>query len=150
MTDAHSPVAALPYVDEHRVRIQAPASAVWRALGASLPKGSGRMTTALLGTVPGRSVGDPLREGSAIPGFAVRAAVPERELALAGRHRFSDYSLAFALEEQDGATELRAISRARFPGLRGTLYRALVIGSGGHRVIMRRWLDRIRQQAERA
>ncbi|HEX7717212.1 MAG TPA: hypothetical protein VF416_07975, partial [Marmoricola sp.] len=63
--------------------------------------------------------------------------------------RFSDYALVFELDEHDRATRLTARSLARFPGVRGTAYRALVIGSRGHRVLVRRWLRRIRDAAER-
>jgi hypothetical protein len=41
----------------------------------------------------------PLATGSTIPGFHVAAAEEPRELALAGRHRFSEYSLVFRLED---------------------------------------------------
>ncbi len=33
-----------------------------------------------------------------MPGFRVAAARPAEELALAGRHRFSDYALVFRLD----------------------------------------------------
>lgn len=36
---------------------------------------------------------------------------------------------------------------AKFPGIRGKIYRALVIGSGGHRVMVRRMLGRIASAA---
>ena len=150
MTDVHDPVAGLPFVDEHRARVAASATDVWKALGASLPgrEAGSSVGARVLAARPAGAEGDPLVVGSTIPGFAVRAAVPGRELVLAGRHRFSDYSLVFTLDETDGVTELCARTRARFPGLRGRVYRALVVGSGGHRVIVRRWLDRIRRAAE--
>ena len=145
------PVAELPFVDEHAIVVDAPALAVWRAVGASLPRGplvdlfAGR----LLGASPSGAHGDPLLEGSSIPGFRVNEAIPGRRLVLAGRHRFSDYALVFELDEHDRATRLTARSLARFPGVRGTAYRALVIRSRGHRVLVRRWLGRIRDAAER-
>jgi hypothetical protein len=42
---------------------------------------------------------------------------------------------------------LRARSYAEFPGPAGRVYRALVIGSGGHRIMVRRLL---RDVADRA
>jgi hypothetical protein len=36
---------------------------------------------------------------------------------------------------------------AAFPGLKGSIYRALVIGSGGHRIVVRRMLKRIAAQS---
>lgn len=141
-----------PFVDEHDVEVAAGAEAVWRALGASLAGHSApqRMVAAVVGTVPRHRHGDPLVEGSTLPGFAVRAADPPRRLVLAGRHRFSVYTLTFALEEGHNGTRLRALTHAEFPGVRGTAYRAAVIGSGAHRILVRRWLRQIARAAEAA
>jgi hypothetical protein len=142
---------ALPDVDEHRLHVTVPAFVVWEALGASL-RNQGRRGAAyarLVGAEPARAEGDPLQLGSTIPGFAVRDAVPTERLVLVGRHRFSRYELVFALEESDGVTVLSARTRAAFPGLHGGAYRALVIGSGAHRVLVRRWLHGIKRAAER-
>lgn len=38
---------------------------------------------------------------------------------------------------------MRAVTLAAFPGIHGRVYRALVIGSGGHRIVVRRMLQRI-------
>jgi hypothetical protein len=38
---------------------------------------------------------------------------------------------------------LRALTFAAFPGVHGKAYRALVIGSGGHRIVVRRMLKRV-------
>jgi hypothetical protein len=138
-------MADLPLIDEHRVRVAAPRTAVWEALGASL-RGQARAgggAARLLGCRPSRAEGDPMHAGSTIPGFAVAEAVPGERLVLAGRHHFSAYRLVFSLVGDDGAVALVARSEGRFPGLHGRAYRALVIGSGGHRVVMRRWLRRI-------
>lgn len=40
-------------------------------------------------------------------------------------------------------TGVRAVTWANFPGLRGKIYRAIVIGTGGHRVVLRWTLQRI-------
>ncbi len=91
----------------------------------------------------------PLERGATIPGFRVAAAVPDVELVLEGRHRFSTYALTFHLERSDGErTDLRAETRARFPGAAGRFYRLLVVGSGGHRVAVRRLLDTVRRRSE--
>ena len=80
----------------------------------------------------------------------MHAALPGRELVLAGRHRFSVYRLTFTLEPHEGGdVALVARTEARFPGLRGRGYRALVIGSGAHRLLTRRWLQGIRADAQR-
>jgi hypothetical protein len=67
---------------------------------------------------------------------------------LTGRHRFSRYALILTLAEQPDGTMLCARTQASFPGLHGSLYRALVIGSGAHRVLVRRLLRTIRRSAE--
>jgi len=93
----------------------------------------------------------PLATGSTFPGFHVEAAERPRELALAGSHRFSNYALIFRLERLDATrTGLRAETRAIFPGLKGSAYKALVIGTRGHVLVTRRLLDAAKQRAERA
>jgi hypothetical protein len=76
--------------------------------------------------------------------------VAPREIALAGHHRFARYVLTFRVEPRDGSATLRAVTHAEFPGVRGALYRALVVGSGGHRFVTRRILKSIARRAERA
>jgi len=140
----------LPYVDTHHVEVAAPPAVVWRAVADCLPRDAAvRTGAAILGTVPRRAHGDPLTVGGAVPGFASVEADPGRRLVLAGRHRFSEYSLAFELQVHGTGTRLTAVTRARFPGLHGRAYRAAVIGSGAHRILTRRWLERIRRAAER-
>ena len=142
----------LPLVDEHRVRVQAAPSVVWTCLGRSLPgqHGGDGVLLRLLGAEPSRAMGEPLRAGSTIQGFAVVEAVPGERLVLAGRHRFSVYRLVFELGGGDGVVELVARSEALFPGVPGRVYRGLVIDSGGHRAVVRRWLRGIRSAAEAA
>lgn len=145
----------LPHVDEHETTIAAPVDEVWRTLVDAVDGGfsGGAATTyARLVGCAETAVGGPrpLDEGSTIPGFRVEAAVPGQELALTGRHRFSEYALTFRLEALDaGCTRLRAETRAVFPGLHGATYRLLVIGTGGHAVGVRRLLAGIRRRAER-
>lgn len=145
----------LPYVDEHETTIAASPDEVWRTLVAAVDSGfSGRGAAAyarLVGCADTAVSGPrPLAEGSTIPGFRVITAVPGQELALAGRHRFSDYKLTFRLDALDAdRTRLRAESRAAFPGLHGAAYRLLVIRTGGHGMAVRRLLAGIRRQAER-
>lgn len=92
----------------------------------------------------------PLASGSTLPGFHVELGEPRRELALAGSHRFSNYALIFRLDRLDaGQTRLRAETRADFPQLKGSAYRALVIGTRGHVLVTRRLLNAAKQRAER-
>jgi hypothetical protein len=143
------PVSDLPLVDEHATRVAAPAAAVWRALGTRLPGFAGNEAFArVLAAEPRRVSGNALEVGATLAGFAVAQAVPGRLLRLAGRHRFSRYALVLELAERDGETVLTARTNAVFPGLAGGLYRRLVIGSGAHRVLVRRLLRDVRRRAE--
>ncbi|MFE8950301.1 hypothetical protein [Streptomyces sp. NPDC007856] len=134
--------------------IAAEVDEVWRCLGAELDRSFSRPRTAgyarLVGAAERRASGPrPLAAGSTIPGFRVVAALPGRELALQGRHRFSAYALIFRLDANGpGRSRLRAESRAAFPGLAGGLYRWLVIGTGAHVFGMRRLLSAIRRRCE--
>jgi len=136
----------LPYIDEHAVPTGASRDAVWSALTYVL-----RDTTTgaawfarLLGTDP--ACATPTfqgRPGETLPGFRVVDAEPGHHLTLQGRHRFSRYRLTFLLDE--GC--LRAQSHGAFPGPHGKLYRAAVIGSGGHRILTRLMLRQIDKRA---
>ena len=82
-------------------------------------------------------------------GFAVAASSPER-IALVGHHRFARYELAFELRPAaGGGVDVCARTSAVFPRAAGRVYRALVIGSGGHATTVRALLRRIRRAAER-
>jgi hypothetical protein len=85
-----------------------------------------------------------------MPGFRVASSTPRSELILAGRHSFSEYELIFRLEPIDpGQSRLRAESRATFPGLAGSVYRLLAIGTGGHVIGVRRLLSSVATRAEK-
>ena len=145
----------LPHIDEHTIGIGAGADAVWEALlkvaDGSFDSPTTARTARLLGCTDTSASGPrPLAPGSAFPGFHVEAADRPRELALAGRHRFSDYALIFRLEEEGEArTTLRAETRAAFPGIKGAAYKTLVIRTRGHVVVTRRLLGAVRRRAER-
>lgn len=89
-------------------------------------------------------------EGASVPGFRVDEVEPEQWVRLVGRHRFSRYALVFTLDARPDGTLLRAETYAEFPGLHGSAYRALVISSGGHGVMVDRMLRAIRRRAEAA
>jgi len=145
----------LPFVDEHITVVNAGAADVWRALVEIMGSAfSGDAATAYARAVGSDDVGDsgprPLAVGSTIPGFHVTSAIPERELVLVGRHKFSTYELTFRLDaDSPGGTRLRAETRAEFPGVAGRAYRLLVIGSRFHAIAVRRLLAGIRRGAER-
>lgn len=152
MPASHHP---LPHVDEHSTEISASPDAVWEALlrvvEGSLGSPSTGRVARLLGCADVSATGPrPLAAGSALPGFHVESAEQARELALAGSHRFSAYALIFRLDGTgDHHITLRAETRAIFPGFRGGVYRAAVIGTRGHVLVTRRLLDAVKRRAER-
>lgn len=116
----------LPYIDEHAITIEANRDDTWAALLRVLCR-------------------DP-RDPSTVPlGFALDEARPPVRFALKGRHPFAVYRWVFELDALDGParTRLRAATWAAFPGVHGKAYRALVIGTGGHRIAVRWKLRRI-------
>jgi hypothetical protein len=132
----------LPYIDEHSRQIEAPVDVVWTALLRVLRRemGGSAPIARILGCDPAQGTAEFTgRPGEAVPGFRVVEAEPGRRLALCGRHRFSNYALTFVLE----GDRLRAQTHAAFPGVLGRLYRAAVIGSGGHRLMTRRLLRQV-------
>ncbi len=150
-----SSLEQLPHIDEHSTEIAAGAEAVWEAVlriveGSFGSAATGRVSR-LLGCADVAASGPrPLAAGSALPGFRVEAAERPRELALAGSHRYSDYALIFRTDElSEDRTRLRAETRAIFPGLKGGVYRTLVIGTRGHILVTRRLLSAAKQRAER-
>ena len=148
--------ADLPQVDEHSIAIEATPDAAWDALlrvvEGSFASGASTRGARLLGCADTVASGPrPLADGSALPGFHVETAQRPKELAIAGAHRFSDYALIFRLDERDGKrTVLRAETRAAFPGLKGSAYRAMVIGTRIHVLVTRRILSAAKRSAERA
>jgi hypothetical protein len=115
----------LPYIDEHAISIDADRAATWSALLRVMCR-------------------DPKDPATVPIGFALDEAKPYERFVLKGRHPFSVYRWVFELAD-DGPdhTRLSAGTWAAFPGVRGKVYRALVIGSGGHRVVVRLMLKRI-------
>ena len=144
----------LPFVDEHEATVAAEPDRVWQALLTTLEQAFSRPAAAayarLVGCRPASASGPrPLAPGSTLPGFRVVRAVPGSELVLEGRHRFSTYAMVVRLEPDGaGATHLRAETDATFPSVAGGAYRALVIGSRGHVLGMRRLLAAVRRRAE--
>lgn len=149
-----TPREALPYIDEHAVVIDADLDATWAACQRVVDGSFGSVgrTARLLGCEDTAASGPrPLAAGSTLPGFHVEIADPRQTLALAGRHRFSDYALIFHLDGAgDDETTVRAETRARFPGVKGGIYKTLVIRTRGHVLVTRRLLGAMKQRAERS
>jgi hypothetical protein len=116
-------VDALPRIDVHEVDLSTNPAAAWEVLRTAVG------STFLLGP----------------QGFPDREETPPRLLRLRGSHAFSIYELRFEVEALEGGerTRVRAVTSAAFPGRLGSMYRALVIGSGAHAVVVRRFLDRL-------
>jgi hypothetical protein len=135
----------LPYIDEHSRHISASADAIWRALSKvlrELPESAG--LARVLGCDPALGSAEFAgRSGETLPGFRVVEAEPSRRLVLRGRHRFSNYELTFIIDGH----QLRALTHAVFPGIAGRLYRAAVIGSGGHRLVVQHMLRKVARAA---
>jgi hypothetical protein len=146
----------LPFIDEHTVIVTADAESVWSALSRVVDRSFSGAGQALFAHVLGcadlsSSDRGALAQGATRPGFRVRRAIPGRELSLEGRHRFSRYELSFHIKELgDDSTRVSAETRAEFPGLRGRGYRALVIGTGGHVLVVHHMLAAVKRTAERS
>src|SRR6266516_3559277 len=132
--------ARLRFVDEHRRPVAASVEATWQAvddLMTAPPAGPGARYARLVGARDGRP-------------FEVAESVPPHRLVLVGEHRFARYSLVLTVDELgSGLTALRVQTWAAFPGALGRLYRAAVIDSRGHVLIVRWLLVRIARRAER-
>jgi hypothetical protein len=144
------PAADLPFIDEHAVEVAAPPERAWDAvcqvIFRSFRGRSHELFARLLGAAETSPRGDPPRPGSAITGFRIVSAEAPVELALEGRHRFSRYALILHVDALSG--DVRAETRATFPGLHGRAYRALVIGTRAHVLVVKRLLRAVRTQAE--
>ncbi|MCV7345158.1 hypothetical protein [Mycolicibacterium rhodesiae] len=119
----------LPYIDEHAITVPADRAATWRAVLRTMCSNPDDPETVPLG-------------------FTLEAAEQNERFAITGRHPFSVYRLIFLLDDDPaGGTRVAAQTWAAFPGFTGRIYRALVIGSGGHRVVVGNMLKRIARQA---
>ncbi|MFF0527587.1 hypothetical protein ACFYT3_04280 [Nocardia amikacinitolerans] len=115
----------LSYIDQHAREVDANRDRTWKALLKVMCK-------------------DPHDPASVPSGFVLDAADEPARFAMSGQHWFSRYELIFELEDEgQSRTRVLATSRGDFPGLHGKIYRALVVGSGGHAFMVRRMLGRI-------
>jgi hypothetical protein len=135
----------LPYIDEHAAPVTKGAEHTWDAVVRTLRSefSGGAAFARVLGAAPSRASGDWSGEGdvsgATLPGFAVVDAQRPTRLELRGQHRFSRYRLVILIDDD----QVRAQTYAEFPGVSGRMYKALVIGSRAHRMIVRRMLRRI-------
>jgi hypothetical protein len=134
-------MSLLPFVDEHRRRIGASPERTWAAISELVHRRLAR---------PAPQAFVALWRLEPKSGFAIAEETAPQHLALRGHHRFSNYELEFDLEVDGEGVTLTARTSAEFPGVAGRAYRALVIGSGGHGLVVRRMLKQIARRAERS
>ena len=120
----------LSYIDEHAISVDASVAETWSALLRVLCRDPADPSTVQVGKL--------------------EEATPQQRLAVTGRHLcFAVYRLVFELDpkgDSDGV-RLRVLTWAAFPGVRGKLFRALAIGAGAHRFVVRRMLKQIAEAA---
>lgn len=114
----------LPYIDEHAITVPANRDDTWSALLRVMCR-------------------DPLDPSTVPTGFVLDEARRPELFALKGRHPFAIYRWVFELDDVAPGTRVRSATWAAFPGIHGKAYRALVIGTGGHRIVVRRVLKRV-------
>ena len=147
------PGVTLPFVDERSVEVGSDAAAAWDAvgqvMGGDAESRAVGVAVRLLGCREQSATGSPIEDGSTFPGWRVVEAERPSELAYEGEHRFARYRLAFHVDDLGpDRARVRAETRAAFPGAVGSAYRAMVIGSRGHVLAVRRMLGAIRRRAE--
>lgn len=151
----------LPFIDVHSLAVNVVPERAWDAVtqvmrgwaGGALPRRSARVG-ALLACLLGCADAEPPPPGTGLPeamvGFHVARAERSSLIELEGEHRFSRYALTFRVEPSDGSRcVVHAETRATFPGRSGSIYRAAVIGTGAHVIVVRRMLTSIKRKAER-
>jgi hypothetical protein len=146
--------ATLPRIDEHEISVDARAPLAWAAAVAVFRRLSTRRAWRAYAQAvrcqPRRASGAADTVGATLPGFLVVRSEAPTEWALEGEHLFSRYALTFRIVPVDAEhCRVIACSSAEFPGPHGMAYRALVIGSRGHAIGLRRLLRSIKSEAER-
>ncbi len=149
------PLEKLPPIDEHYIEVDAPADATWAALFPTLEKAfNGRFARRYakrIGAGETVSRGDLHHPGGTLPGFCVTRSIAPVMLALAGGHKYAKYALVFRIDLLPGQRScVKLETRAQFMGLRGRLYKAEVIGTRGHVIVVNRLLRAIKRRAERS
>jgi hypothetical protein len=133
-------MSELPFVDVHSTTVAAAPEAVFEALERIGPRiGTDPMFRRYARLVGAEDVG----------AFHVARSERPTLVVLGGSHRFSRYELVCRIEPSEGGSVVRFETWAEFPGLGGKLYRAAVIGTGGHRIGMRLLLGSLRRRIER-
>jgi hypothetical protein len=143
----------LPLIDVRSVEVGASSVRSWRAvidvMSRSANGPGARVFAVGISSADRGAMGKPDDVGSSFPGFHVVRSEPPFLWGLEGGHRFSTYSLEFRVDSiGPWSSAIHAESRARFHGLTGTVYRATVIGTGGHAFAVGLLLARMKAAAE--
>lgn len=147
------PLEELPPIDEHYIDLEAPAEAAYAALFPTLESALGSKFAhsycERVGALETEAHGDLHHPGGTLPGFTVIRAVAPVMLALAGEHRYAQYAVVFRIDLLPGQrSRVRLETRALFAPGKGKLYRAAVVGTRGHTIIVNRMLRSIKRRAE--
>ncbi len=147
------PLEALPPIDEHYIDVDAPAEVAWAALFPAIEAAFGtplaHRYTERVGALETETHGDLHHPGGTLPGFTVTRAIAPVMLALTGEHRFARYGVVFRIDLLPGQRScVRIETRAEFIAGRGRLYKAAVVGTRGHVLMVRRMLRSIKRRAE--
>ncbi len=149
------PLEDLPPIDEHWIDVDASAEESWEALFPTLRSAFGGRFAQHFGERVGvtqtEATGDLHHPGGALPGFTVTRAIEPVLLALVGEHNYAKYAIVLKIDLLPRQrSRVRIETRASFEGARGALYKAGVIGTRGHVIVVRRMLRAIKRRAEQA
>lgn len=147
------PLEDLPPIDEHYIEVEAPAEASYAALFPTLESALGSKFAhsycERVGAVETEAHGDLHHPGGTLPGFTVTRAIAPVMLALSGEHKYAKYAVVFRIDLLPGQrSRVRLETRAQFAPRRGRLYKAAVLGTRGHVLIVSRMLRSIKRRAE--
>lgn len=149
------PLEQLPPIDEHYIDVDAPAEVTYAALFPAIEHAfAGKFAQShceRVGAMETEATGDLHHPGGTLPGFTVTRAIAPVMLALAGEHRFAKYAVVFRIDLLPGQrSRVKLETRAEFCEGRGRIYRAAVIGTHGHVLVVNRMLRAIKRGAERS
>lgn len=149
------PLEGLPPIDEHYIDVDAPAEATYAALFPAIERAfAGKLAQSYcerVGAMETETTGDLHHPGGTLPGFTVTRAIAPVMLALTGEHRFAKYAVVFRIDLLPGQrSRVRLETRAQFTPGKGRIYKAAVIGTHGHVLVVNRMLRSIKRRAERS
>ncbi len=147
------PLEELPPIDEHYIDVEAPAGDTYAALFPAIERFfDGRFAQGYcerVGAIETEKRGDLHHPGGTLPGFTVTRAIEPVMLALAGEHRFAKYAVVFRIDLfPEKRSRVKLETRAAFTPGKGRIYKAAVVGTHGHVLVVNRMLRAIKRGAE--